>query len=68
MPCTAHPRGYNDTKLPFVPPGTINHDPCAKPIVATIAGADVSSSSLCLGHFVAAKGYSAITGAITFGA
>lgn len=62
--CIAHPRGFTDTKLPWS--DSIQNDPCGKPSLGTVNGVDVSSSSLCLGHFAMAKGASEIKGVIVY--
>jgi len=56
--------------LAHVPPfnDVTDNNPCGKPIVATVNAVDVSAQNRCLGHFVAANGSAALTGAITFGA
>jgi hypothetical protein len=66
MPCTAHPRGFTDTVVPWDP--ATDNDPCGKGIVATVNGVNVSAESLCLPHWAAKNGLAALKGVITFGA
>lgn len=66
MPCTAHPRGFTDTKVPWN--DAINNDPCGKGIVNTVNGVSKAAESLCLPHWAAKNGLAELKGVITFAA
>lgn len=60
MPCSATPRGFTDTKLPWS--DVINNNPCGVPIVTMVGGVDVSAQNLCLPHYTMKYGQGAVPG------
>jgi hypothetical protein len=64
VPCSAHPRGFTDLKLPWS--DLVNNDPCGKAIVTTVNGANVTAESLCLAHWGTKRGLAAVRSPIVF--
>jgi hypothetical protein len=62
MPCSATPRGFTDTKLPWS--DVINNNPCAIKAVTSVNGIDVTAEALCQFHWIKKHGIQDYTGVI----
>jgi hypothetical protein len=62
VPCAAPPRGFTDTKMPWL--DTIQNNPCGAKALTSVNGVDVTAEALCQFHWILKHGLADYKGTI----